>query len=386
MTTILNMDRIVHTPGLGGEEDNTPVGTVESVKGKFNLACRFNFAADTRRGYFQAPVKAGPAWDEAAGLSFWVKGDGSPQWGGMELIARDNPRLRYQYEFSISSTRWCKFEVPWCDFMPFLPDGEQLDPHGAQKPSHVGHLNFGKQSWWFEWPAHSFAIDQIQLEPAIKIDTTDYTPTGEPLARVREKLAHRRPIVIATMGDSLTSRYHWANKELCWVDVLSHKLRVHVHAEVAVVNRCMGGHQLAHGLLQMRRWLPSCPQPDLITVWFGGNDWSDGMRRAPYEKRLRFAVDYIRRMTKGSPDIILMTTVPWLEIFEQNDIRELGDAVRTVAAEKKAAVVDMNAAFMRAGKDATKRASLYAWDKVHLDEYGHQVTAETVFQRIVGGM
>ena len=184
MNTIFDMNTLVHTPMSEGEDGL--IGAAELVKGKFGKACRFDFLAESRRGYFSAPVKAGPEWDEAAGLSFWMKGDGTPNWGGMELVDRENPRLRYQCEFPINSTEWQKISIPWGDFMPFLPDGQFLDPANGHRPSRIGTLRFGKQPWWYEWPAYSFTVDQIQLEPAIEVDRTDYTPTGDPLARERE--------------------------------------------------------------------------------------------------------------------------------------------------------------------------------------------------------
>lgn len=378
--TILDMDTIAHTPDTFGE-DPTPAGTVELVEGKFGRACRFSFAEEGRGRYFRASVTADVSWDEAAGISFWVKGDGSAQYGGLELVAADNPRLRFQYEFPLDSTEWRQHLVPWGEFMSFLPDGHLLDAQLGLRPSALGGLHFGRQPWWFEWPAHSFCIDQIQLEREVAVDRTDYTPQGEPLARVREKLAHRRPLIIMTMGDSLTSRYHWANKEMCWVDLLSHRLRVHAHSEVAVVNPAMGGHQVTHGLVQLPRWIPRCPSPDLVTIWYGGNDWSDGCRRERFAERLGLAVDTVRRRTHGSADILLLSCPPSLEEWDTG-IHELGEAARAVAAEKKAAFVDAYALFRQAGQEESQREALFAWDKVHLGEYGHQVTAEAVFREI----
>ncbi len=181
MHTIFDMDTLLHTPASDVEDGL--VGTAEVVKGKFGKACRFNFAEESRRGYFTAPVNAS-AWDDAAGISFWLKGDGTPNWGGMELVDAEDPRLRYQCEFSLSSAKWQKITLPWGDFMPFLPFGDFLGRDG-HRPSRIGNLRFGKQPWWFEWPAHSFTVDQVQLEPEIKVDKTDYTPVGDPLARFK---------------------------------------------------------------------------------------------------------------------------------------------------------------------------------------------------------
>ncbi len=174
-----------------------------------------------------------------------------------------NPRLRYQYEFSLSSTKWQKIAIPWGDFMPFLPYGDFLGREG-HRPSRLGIFRFGKQPWWFEWPAHSFTVDQVQLEPEIKVDTKDYTPSGDPLARFKEKFDNRRPITLSRWVIPMTSRYNFANRFCCWVDLLARKLMDHHFLEVSVCNAAIGGHQLTHGLLQIDRWLPALPaaRPD----------------------------------------------------------------------------------------------------------------------------
>ena len=384
MQTILDMSTAVFTPGSVGEED-TPAGTVvERVKGKAGPACRFHFPADGRP-YFRTPIAPEATWDQAAGISFWVKGDGAPTWGGIELVDAENPRVRYQCEFSVASRRWQKVCIAWQEFMPFLPDGPFLDPALGGRPSRLGQLCFGKQAWWFEWPAHSFAIEGLQLEPTIKMDTTDYTPKGDPLARVRERLARRRPITIATMGDSLTSRYNFANRYHCWVDKLARRLMEHGFLEVNVFNPAIGGHQLTHGLVQMGRWLPRCPQPDLITICFGGNDWADGMQPARFEERFRVAADHVRRLTEGAAEIMLLTTAPCMDNWEDSRLGGLAEAVRTAAAGKNCALADIHAAFLEAGKDPEQREALYTFDKVHLGAFGHEVVGDAVFKVIVTG-
>jgi lysophospholipase L1-like esterase len=141
----------------------------------------------------------------------------------------------------------------------------------------------------------------------------------------------------------------------------------------------MGG--LPFSSRSLRRWLPRCPSPDFVTIWFGGNDWSDGARRARFAERLRLAVDVVRRRTRGSADLLLMSPPPSLEEWD-SEIYELGEAARAVAAEKNTAFVDACAIFREAGQEEAKREALFAWDKVHLGEYGHQVTAEAVFAAV----
>src|SRR5439155_10269913 len=61
-------------------------GRVSVVPGKAGNALRFAFDSDCRSTFFTSGIHGTPEWDEADGLSFWVKGDGSDQFGGLELI------------------------------------------------------------------------------------------------------------------------------------------------------------------------------------------------------------------------------------------------------------------------------------------------------------
>ena len=257
-----------------------------------------------------------------------MKGNGSDDFGSIGLAVSDEVEADCIFEFPLHSTDWQKIEVPWCDFMPFMPTAKFIGEEGW-RPSQLRELRFGRQLWTtvYDNPAQSFCVNGIQLEPAISVDRTDYTPTGNPLARVQEKLRLRRPLIMVPLADSLTSRWHWANRILCWVDPAAQRLRKHAFSEVGVLNTTVGGHQFTHGLTQIVRWLPRCPEPDLVTVFFGGNERSNGMRAPQFKNCLRRGVDHIRRLTKGQSAILLMTTVPSLEHWD-GDISEAAQAVR----------------------------------------------------------
>lgn len=163
LSVVFDMDAAVHRPGTFGA-DGRSVGTVDIVPGRFSDACRFGFVGNARSGFFTASVRADPQWDKAAGISFWMQGDGSASWGGLELIDASNYGLRYAYCFPIDSTRWRKITVPWCDLVPELPAGQPVDPEKGYAPSKFGNLWFGKWYYWGDYPAHSFTVDQIALE------------------------------------------------------------------------------------------------------------------------------------------------------------------------------------------------------------------------------
>jgi lysophospholipase L1-like esterase len=251
---------------------------------------------------------------------------------------------------------------------------------GGYAPSGFGNLWLGKWWTWRDYPAHSFTIDQVALESEIPVDATDYTPPKAGTPKLLARLQAKKPVTIVTMGDSLTDKRHWANRQLLWAEVLVQRLRETYGAEVKHVNPARGGSHLTHGLLRMPQWLQATPAPDLVTVWFGYNDWSDGMRHEPFKEVLAFAVDRIRRLTKGKSEVLLLTTCP--AVGRWDAMEELAGAVRIVATKKRTGLADVSLAFHRAGAEEPARSALFCRDKTHLGEAGHRLAVETVLQAI----
>ena len=378
-TVIFDMDEARHQPGTFGQA-KTPTGTVEVLPGRIDHACRFRFAEGARSGYFRASVRATQAWDEAGGISFFVRGDGSNSWAGIELIDATDYSLRYAACFPIDSTEWRKVVIPWEDLIPELPAGLPVDPKNGYSPSRFGNLWFGKWYYWGEYPAHRYDIDHIALEPNIQTDSDRAPRTAQGVSRTLAKLRAGKSVTIVTMGDSLSDRRHWANRELLWSDVLGKTLKERFGAQVRVVNPAIGGTQLLQNLVLMPRWIRECPEPDLVTIWFGYNDWDSGMRRVRFEQALRQAVDRVRRLTKGKADVLLMTTLPTVK--RRHTMAELAEAVRTVARDKRTGLADAAAAFHKSGTDDAAFAGLFCRDRVHLGADGHRLIAETVFVAI----
>ena len=378
---ILDMDSVRHRPTTIGKDERA-IGTVEVVPGKLGQACRFEFVEGAKSGFFTAGVRASEEWDRAQGISFWVKGDGSASWGGLELIDRSNYALRYGYCFPTDSTEWRKITVPWCDLVPELPAGQLVDPVRGYRPSGFGNVWFGKWFYWREYPAHSFSIDHIALETRMAVDRTDHTPPVAGTPVFLAKLRAGKPVTIVTMGDSLSDKHHWANRELLWSELLAEKLRERFGSKVDVANPAIGGTLLTQNLVLMPRWLRDTPKPDLVTVWFGYNDWDSGMRGGHFRRMLSFAVERIRRMTGGKSEVLLLTTCPADGRWDA--MEELAEAVRTVAAEKRTGLADVAAAFHEAGGDSTVRKALFARDQTHLGTRGHELAAQTVLAALVG--
>lgn len=339
----------------------------------------FRFDKDSQNVFFSSSIRGQPDWDDAAGFSFWAKGDGSKDVGAIQFIYDDDYAVRYEFAFSLTDTEWHKVTVAWSDLVPVLPGKKSnlLDPTGENRPSKLSALWVGKWWHWRDYPAHSFVMDDLRLET--KIETKE-APLSGGLSRIRARLRRGEPITIVTMGDSLTDTRHWANREVDWGSLLKKQLEAKYNSAVTVVNPAIGGTQLRQGLVQIPRWLIQASEPDLVMVCYGGNDWEAGMRGPQFEESFLDGIKRIRRATEGKADILILTTVPSLEKW--NATAELADACREASKKQGTGLADLQRAFHQVGEK--ERARLFVNDKVHLSADGHKLVAETILSAVQG--
>jgi lysophospholipase L1-like esterase len=352
------------------------------VEGQAGQAVRLDFADDCQNVYAQTRSGGTPEWDKADGFSFWVKGDGSDHLGGIELVWNGDYALRYAYAFPIDSTEWRKIVVHWRDLLPETSNAAAvaIDPRQGNAPSKLGPISFGKWWYWRDYAAHSFTIDELRLEPSLPPDDEPARPQGDPLARVRAKLAKGEPISVVLMGDSLTDTRHWANREANWPAMLQTALLASHAVKADIVNMAIGGTELRQNLVLIPRWSVGHANADLVIICFGGNDWSSGMRGPLFEQTCLGAIDRVRRATAGRADVLLCTTCPSVERWET--MAELATACRRAAEAKNAGLADVEAAFHEAGKTPAERERLFVSDKTHLSPSGHQTFTSAVIKAL----
>jgi lysophospholipase L1-like esterase len=358
-------------------------GRADLVEGKVGKAIRFRFDKEARSTFFTSNIHGTPEWDRAAGFSFWVKGEGLDGFGGLQFIFDDDFAVRYDLAFPVKGTAWTKVSVAWDDLIPVLPGprARPLRASGGNPPSKLSGLWFGKWWYWGDYPALAFDVDEIRLEPSIDRPPAADRPDGPPTDRVLARLRAGRPLTIVTMGDSLTDKRHWANREVCWVDLLRDRLKAKYGTEASIINPAIGGTQLRQNLVLMPVWLDGAPGPDVVTVFFGGNDWDAGMRGEEFERACADAVDRIRRATRGKADVLILTTNPAASRWDA--AKELAEACRRAARGRNAGLADTDKAFREA--DGGDRDRLFVHDRVHLSRAGHEVVAGSVLEAIESG-
>jgi len=358
-------------------------GRVELAEGKVGKAQKISYD-DASLNIFigSQKIRATPEWDKAAGFSFWVKGDGSDKCGGIQFIWNEDYGMRYDYCFPIHSTDWRKITVRWSDLVSVLPEAEgkflPIDPAG-NAPSKLGQLKFGKWWYWKDYGKHSYIVDEFRLEPTIEADKIE-KPVGAPLERVLAKLKAGKPVTIVTMGDSLTDFNHWANKKVNWPTLLQNALKEKYKSEVTIVNPAIGGTQLRQGFIMIPRWVQKAPEPDLVTIAYGYNDYDGNMRGPNFHATYLATIDRVRMFTKGKSDVLVIGTAP--AATRWTEMQEMCDAAKKAAAEKNAGAVDLHAIFHEAGKQDKDRLYASAEDKVHMGAPGHELIAKAVQEAI----
>jgi lysophospholipase L1-like esterase len=348
--------------------------SLELTEGKSGKAIKFSFDSAASGQFATGRAKGTPEWDKAAGISFWVKGDGSDHTGGIQFIYDNDYSIRYTCSFPISSTDWTRIVIPWRDMISPLGHGATtLDPKAGLKPSKLGAIAFGKWWFWKDYAAHSFSIDDLRLEPTIDLDENAYKPEGDPLARVRAKLSAGKPITIVTMGDSLTDFSHNANVKVNWPTKLKAALNQKFKSEVTIVNPAIGGTELRMNLIHIPRWIKIAPEPDLVMLQFGANDFVSKVAPETFFESQKEAIDRVRRATRGKADILVFATIPGTKNWTA--YTQMSAASKKAAAEKNAAFLELEAAFFEAGKE--NKDQFYV-DGCHLTGAGHELVSTTV--------
>jgi len=245
-----------------------------------------------------APKPRDPdALDEGwAGISFWVKGDGSDQFGTLVLCGMHPQWFPFKYacSFPLKDTAWRQFKFRWSDLVPEDATDAIGTPGGAP-PSNIEHVKVGSK--WSTthnnraMPKFSFSLDHLQLE-------ADLPPAAEAPARpgldaVQAKLAGKKPVSILCLGDSITAGTSLGNADQeRYAQVLERLLRERCgYDEITVVSRAVGGAQGNDLRLWVERDFTGI-EPDLAIVMFGYNDKTWGY---PADYYGHIVSDYVRR-------------------------------------------------------------------------------------------
>src|SRR5205823_6501944 len=99
-------------------------------------ALKFSYDDACQNAFAFSKIRGAADWDGAAGISFWVKGDGSDHLGAIQFVWNEDFGARYGYAFPIDSTEWKKIVIPWRDLLPETTNAKPLGA-GGNAPSNL---------------------------------------------------------------------------------------------------------------------------------------------------------------------------------------------------------------------------------------------------------
>jgi lysophospholipase L1-like esterase len=195
-------------------------------------------------------------------------------------------------------------------------------------------------------------------------------------------IGRNRPNLYMAFGDSIT-RQEDAPTEGEYPRKLQDLLAAHF-AGAEVTNQGRDGTNSYEGMDRIVRNIQA-QRPAYTLLLYGTNDWHDQTcQEAPpcrVADNLRVMVQAVKR-ERSLPVVGTIPPVnPTLNPAQRNEwVRVVNDAIRPMAQQEGAVLVDVHAAFMR----EPALASLFA-DHVHPSDAGRRIIADAFFQAIAHG-
>ncbi len=360
-----------------------------------------------------------PVWNDFDGLSFWLKGDGSENWGCVRLQAGSYEK-GYVGTFPLRDTDWHQVTLAWQDLVPGHHGVPELGTRDGFRPGDVNLIGWGN-SWNFntshQVPGVTFKLrlSRLYALPA-RAELLHGRPEGQaesggatlvdelmlvngvrasrprlpldrlpPLSAVVAKLEGGKPVTVLALGDSLTWGTNAGGNTGAYPARLGRMLSEHYgNDQVTVLNRAIGGSTTAKGRQWLKRDVTGL-EADLVTVMFGFNEMpSQEDPRASarsYTANLIRYVEEVAGQMKTPPACIFIATVPGREkAWERLDV--YAQAVREVADQHpNVTVADANGHFKEMGKEAY--APLMT-DEAHPNGNGQEEIAKVLFHTLLG--
>lgn len=331
-----------------------------------------------------AQTEDSASWTGYAGLSFWVKGDGSELYGCLALGPAGAKSWEqnfansstYACYFPLKDKSWHKVVVGWHDFVPEETQAD-IGSAGGLSPAAIRVLRLGNR-WKIHHssapiPPHAYAVGLVQFEKSVPAPKP--VPALRPFASVLETLKAKKPLRILCVGDSITAG------QACWPgerysDRLGMKLRQLFGTDtIVMVNRGVGAARISDARDWVVRDFAGAP-PDLVTIMYGTND---SVAVSPEDFRRMFE-DYLDRVavaTGGKTAVLLLATIPGgADRYHKAD--PMAQAIRDLAAKRQLPCCDLQKAFYDLGEPQA-RALL---PDVHPRAAGHYLMAETIAEYI----
>ncbi len=279
--------------------------------GKAGKAVRFSFDQDACSTFFTSNHRGTPAWDKAAGLFLLQAATAPTTSAAWSRSGDDDYGLCHDFAFPLENTG--------------VDEGGRLKarprPRPARREVAAARPGGGREAFadlpptFFEnggTGARSGLLLRDRRDPGWSTKSSRYGRLHAGRSRRWPGRYGRRPqaITVVTMATHLPTRTTGptARRELGWPCSRTKSSRNCCPQDTA--NPARRRHAAAANLVLIPTWSAKAPEPDLVTICFGGNDWDAGMRGKQFRQSYQDAVDRVRRATHGKADVLIISTVP----------------------------------------------------------------------------
>jgi lysophospholipase L1-like esterase len=350
----------------------------EAHEGKSALAVK----VVSSRGFVNRKIKSDATWDEAGGISFWLKGDGSKEWGCVRLEGV----FQWLAVFPLNNKEWHEVRFAWADFAAPCTIGCAE----AYKPSATAAISFGRLVHFLHpddkpfsnAASLSFSIDELRI-----IKNISSSRPRVPLAqfasfeKVEKKLKNNEPVSILSLGDSTSiGKYPgFLGKELS---------RHYGNDKIKVYKRAIAGGTTSTN----RAWLkPDMEgvEPDIVMLMIGHNQCPRSVAQLKPDSAKNFVADFVLYLeevagiTRTAPCAIIMTPNPSGGSDESWPVFDsFADGLRDICRQNRHVILaDLYQHFKTFAREDYKLK--FAADGIHPNTEGEREIARVLFKGIV---
>ena len=345
---------------------------------------------------------------EYKGISFWMKGDGSP---GTAVMATGDGSPPYKFRIPLKNTQWHKVFMTWDSWNKPITGPFWFLSFGLERREN------NQSNWYIIDRVHFFKeLKSEEISPTPDIDPPGLLPARafvsgrQHLTRTIAKLHAKKPVKIVIAGDSIvagTQLWYTGTKDNrdFYFNLLATSLKKHYGyadmapllrtydkknrvwserpehrsvADLSIVAVAIPGGGAKDGIENIDELLKE--KPDLVIWEYGCNDVTYSNLKLFLKPTIQ-AVQILR--VKGI-EVILQTITPGATItpvpyMNNRSPIEKGKAynaeLRTIASANDCALADMERAFLARGDQFT--GDLYA-DLVHPNHRGHEMLSDVL--------
>ena len=370
-------------------KDKRIVMVADEAPKEGKAAVRFDSQVATTFAICYRLFKPDAAWNDYDGFAFWVKGDGSRNFGCMRLQAGSWGRA-WLGNFPLKNTEWHEVKLAWKDFVPAGAGTPELGDADGFKPGNITLIAFGK-SWNFTTrhrrPKLAFSIDNLRLVTGIQPSRPrKKIETFPAVASVVKKMKAGDAVTLLALGDSITWGTSAGGNRNAYPALVGAMLRKHYNNDrITVKSAAIGGATTGKGRQWLRRDVTGI-EADLVTVMYGFNEMArkPEEREAKTKKFIANLVVYLEEVAgvmKKAPAGVVIATMPGNgKHWESLDC--YAEGVRTLAKKHpNITVADVNAYFKTMGFETFKT---FMADGAHPSREGQREVAKVVFEAITG--